>query len=221
MLEHLINLDKKLFLAINHFASPGFDPIMRFLSGPVPWVLFVAGLLFMIWPKPWKLNRNGFLIMLAGILLAYLISEQSSVHLFKNVFMRLRPCHEPSLANQVRLAANHCGGQFGFVSTHATNSFTLAMISALLIHRKWFTLTVFAWAIVVSYSRIYLGVHYPGDVLCGATLGCLIGYGMFLGTRQMIKKQKTKNKTQNPKPTLPNNWHISTLAHWHIILLAH
>jgi undecaprenyl-diphosphatase len=126
--------------------------------------------------------------MIGSLILAYAISEQVSVHLFKEVFMRLRPCHEPELAGQVRLVTHGCGGQYGFVSTHATNSFNLAVLSALLIKRKWFTISVFAWAILVSYSRVYVGVHYPGDILGGAILGGLIGTSVYFLTRKVFGK---------------------------------
>ncbi|MFA6127116.1 MAG: phosphatase PAP2 family protein [Bacteroidales bacterium] len=192
MLENLINLDKKLFLSLNHFATPGVDPVMRFLSGPIPWILFIIGFLVIIWFRPSQTNKN-YLIMVVGLILAYAISEQSSVHLFKEVFMRLRPCHEPSLEGQVRLAANQCGGQYGFVSTHAANSFCLAMLTALLIHRRGFTLGIFAWAILVSYSRIYLGVHYPGDIIGGAVLGGIIGLGSFAVIRKVLEQPDVKN----------------------------
>lgn len=188
MADDLINLDKSLFLTLNHFAAPGMDPVMRFLSGPVPWIIFILGFLIVLWRAPWDRHRNRYLILVGSLILAYAISEQTSVHLFKEIFMRLRPCHEPSLAGQVRLVAHNCGGQFGFVSTHAANSFNLAILSALLIHRKWYTFCAFAWAILVSYSRIYVGVHYPGDVLGGAALGCMIGSGVFIGANILMKR---------------------------------
>jgi len=193
MTENLINLDKKIFLTLNHFAAPGIDPVMRFLSGPVPWILFIVGFVVALWGLPWKNYHNRYLIVFGSIILAYVLSEQASVHLFKEVFMRLRPCHEPSLDGQVRLIAHNCGGQFGFVSTHAANSFNLALLSTLLVHRKWFTISVFAWAVLVSYSRIYVGVHYPGDILGGAALGCLIGLVVFLGANKILKREGVKD----------------------------
>jgi undecaprenyl-diphosphatase len=192
MSENLINLDKKIFLMLNHFASSGVDPVMRFLSGPVPWILFFIGFLIVIWKVPWSRYHKRYLILVGSMILAYAISEQASVHLFKDVVMRLRPCHEPSLAGQVRLVAHSCGGQFGFVSTHAANAFNLAILSVLLVNRKWFTISAFAWAILISYSRIYVGVHYPGDVLCGAALGCLIGFGSFLVIRWLLRRESVK-----------------------------
>jgi len=201
MPDNLINLDKELFLALNHFATPGFDPIMRFLSGPVPWIIFILGFLTQLWftPDYRQRNRNPYLIMVGSLILAYAISEQTSVHLFKEVFQRLRPCHEPSLAGKVRLVANGCGGAYGFVSTHAANSFNLAIFTALLIHRKWFTISVLIWAILVSYSRIYVGVHFPGDVLCGAALGLTIGTAAFMVTRRILKDRNLEERQEDFK----------------------
>jgi undecaprenyl-diphosphatase len=195
MIEHLINLDKKLFLALNHFSVPWADPLMRFLSGPIPWVLFILGFLVVLWTTPIPEYHNRYLILIVSLILAYAISEQTSVHLFKEVFMRLRPCHEPSITGQVRLAASHCGGQYGFVSTHASNSFTLALLSALLIKRKWFTIAVIVWAVIISYSRIYVGVHYPGDVLGGAALGCTIGLTTYFISNKLLKREVVKDVT--------------------------
>lgn len=188
MIENLVNLDKKIFLVLNHFATPGMDPVMRFLSGTVPWILFIIGFLIVLSQHSWTRFRRRNLIMLGSLILAYAISEQASVHLFKEVFMRLRPCHEPSLGGTVRLVADHCGGQFGFVSTHATNSFTLAILSALLIRRRWWTFSVFFWAAVISYSRIYVGVHYPGDVLGGMILGLITGSAAYLLSRWILAR---------------------------------
>jgi undecaprenyl-diphosphatase len=192
MVENLVNLDKRIFLSLNHFASPGMDPVMLFLSGPVPWILFFLTVLIVLWFDTRQKFRYRYLIILLSIGLTYAIGDQSSVQLFKEVFMRLRPCHEPSLAGQVRLVAGHCGGQYGFVSSHATNSFALGVVSLLLVRRKWFTISVMTWATLVSYSRIYLGVHYPGDVIGGMVLGSLIGIGMYTGTRFFLKRAEER-----------------------------
>ena len=101
----LIDLDKNLFLALNHFASPGMDPVMRFLSGWIPWILFVAGFLTVAWLMNGKSDRKRFFVMLGLMAVTYALTEFASVHLFKEVFQRLRPCHEPGLAAGARVLA--------------------------------------------------------------------------------------------------------------------
>jgi undecaprenyl-diphosphatase len=112
------------------------------------------------------------------IILAATLADQISV-LIKNLVLRLRPCHEPSLEGLVHLVKGECGGMYSFVSSHATNSFNVALISLLFIRKRWFTISIILWASVVGYSRIYLGVHYPGDVICGSLLGALIGWSIY------------------------------------------
>jgi len=180
MRGNLMELDRKLFLELNHWASSGLDPVMLFLSSPVPWLLFILALVLIMRFGPDRLDLKKSLIILTSIGITWILSDLVSVHLFKDLFERLRPCHEPSLSGLVRLAAESCGGPYGFVSTHASNSFSLALLSALFIKRKWFTISIFIWALMVSYSRIYLGVHYPGDVLGGMLLGLLIGLVVYL-----------------------------------------
>jgi undecaprenyl-diphosphatase len=190
MVENLEILDQKLFLVLNHFSSPGVDPVMSFLSGPVPWILFLLTFLFTLWKKFRGGQSKQYYWFILLLILVVTATDLISVHGFKEVFLRLRPCHEPSLIGEVRLINGHCGGQYGFVSSHATNSFGLAVLSALLIKEKWFTLSVLCWSAAISYSRIYLGVHYPGDVICGALLGLSIGSLFYISFHIISKRLK-------------------------------
>lgn len=115
-----------------------------------------------------------------------LVSDQVSVQLFKNVFERLRPCHNPDINTMIHITGK-CGAKFGFVSSHAANSFALAVFVGLLLKRHYpFIVTgMLFWAAVVSYSRIYVGVHYPGDILGGALLGSVIALLIYSLMRYM------------------------------------
>ena len=198
MLKALLELDKQLFVSLNHWSGPFVDPVMIFLSGPVPWIIFALAVLFTANKcQPWSGTCIPLFITIGSLILAVFLSEQISVHLFKNTFERLRPCHDPDMLGKVRLVAESCGGKYGFVSTHASNSFSLAILSALILKRRWFTISVFAWAALISYSRIYLGLHYPGDVLGGMALGMIIGVLTYRLYKSITGERRSPLREQN------------------------
>ncbi|MDR1338530.1 MAG: phosphatase PAP2 family protein, partial [Prevotellaceae bacterium] len=119
----------------------------------------------------WK-KRMQSIAILAGLALSFALADQLSVHLFKNVFERLRPCHVEELKNVIHLLEN-CGGRYGFISNHAANSFCFAMFTSLFFRNRYCSFMIFFWAACVSYSRIYVGKHFPLDVVCGAAFGIL------------------------------------------------
>ncbi|MCE5346923.1 MAG: phosphatase PAP2 family protein [Bacteroidales bacterium] len=171
----LERLDQQLFLFLNSLNTPFWDQIMVALSGKLIWApLYLAILIFLGYKY-----KKKFLVILGLIILSVLLADQGSVQLFKNTVQRLRPCHEPSLEGLVHIVNGKCGGQFGFVSSHAANSFNVAVLSLLFIRKRWFSISIVLWAVIVGYSRIYLGVHYPGDVLCGSFFGILVGWSIY------------------------------------------
>lgn len=189
-LDFLISLDKQLFLAINGLHSPLFDNVMFWLSQKLIWAPLYALLLLMMW----NVYRKSFFYILPVIILLVTLTDQISVVLFKDVFERLRPCHDPSLEGLVRIVRNHCGGSYGFISSHASNTFGVAIFagSILRIRYKWVLPLLVTWATIICYSRVYLGVHYPGDVMVGALVGSILGYLMVLVLRWIFSRRHRK-----------------------------
>ncbi len=170
-MEALIDFDQALFLFLNGLHHPFMDEVMWYVTKTTTWIPFYAFLLYLAFKQ---LGPKAMYAFIPAIVVVIVMADQGSVQLFKNVFQRWRPCHEPVLEGLVHSVRNKCGGEWGFISSHASNTFGLAGFLGLTLTKKlgkWMLL----WAAVVSYSRIYLGVHYPGDILGGALFGLLCG----------------------------------------------
>ncbi len=147
---------------------------MLAVSARPTWVPVYLFLLFLLQKR---FGWRGLLWAVPTIALMILFSDSGSVMLFKETVQRLRPCHEPVMNGLVHLVPENCGGQFGFVSSHASNHFAIVlfMIGALRGVPRWASPLLLFWAALIAYSRVYLGVHYPADVVVGAVFGGLIG----------------------------------------------
>ena len=186
MLETLNNLDTQWFWWINSHYCTAMDWVMWSLSQH--WCMAaVIVLAFCLLTLRYEPRR--WWIVLIGIALCFLLADQGSVQLFKNTVCRLRPCHA---LEDVRMFRTGCGGQYGFVSSHAANVFAVAMFLTLRYwkraKRQWPLLLIALWAIATCYSRPYLGKHYPGDVICGAVFGAIIALIVWWVTAAIEKK---------------------------------
>lgn len=173
-MEVIKQLDQSFFLFLNELHSNFWDKAMFLFSSREIWIPFYALIIYLI-VKTYKKNSIYILILIG---LSIVVSDQFS-GLIKNTVERLRPSNDPAINNLVHIVNEYRGGTFGFFSSHASNSFTIAVIASMLFKRRMFAITMFIWAILVSYTRIYLGLHYPGDILTGWIWGALIGYGFY------------------------------------------
>ncbi|HEA31123.1 undecaprenyl-diphosphatase [Gillisia sp. Hel1_33_143] len=193
MIENLNSLDTKLFLYLNGKHNAFFDPIMYWASDKLFWIPFytaIAALLI------WHYKKRSIPIFLAiGILIT--LADQIASHLIKHTVKRLRPSHNSALEGLIHLSKAGPGGQYGFVSSHAANAFALAAFLFFILPKKfnWLKWILGFWALLVSYSRIYNGVHYPGDVIIAALVG--IGLGYLMSKLYFFYKSKAEKQFSN------------------------
>lgn len=172
-MDSLSSIDSRLFLFLNGLHADWMDEVM--IAVTKMWVWFPLYLLLLYWTVRQYGKRCWWFIL--AISLVVLCSDQLSAHVCKPLFQRLRPCYNADLQDLINLPIGKAGGRYGFVSSHAANTFAVATFftAALRKDRGWVGIVLYLWAFISSYSRIYLGFHYPGDILCGALLGILIG----------------------------------------------
>lgn len=195
-MEYLNKLDTELFLFLNGQHNAFFDPVMYWFSDKLIWIPMYLLIVFFI-VKHYK-KQGIFILIFVGLVI--LACDQTASHLIKNLVLRLRPSHEPSLAGLVHLSKAGPGGLYGFVSSHAANAFGLATFSYFVLDDrfKWLKYWFFIWAVLVSYSRIYNGVHYPGDVIVAAGIGVFIGWAVaklyqnIVNRNTLVQKEKQK-----------------------------
>ena len=181
MIEEILKLDSQLFLFLNNLGSSTFDAFWIFLSYKESNIFFYLSLLIFYFHKESKtIKLSEVFQSLLFIAIMVLIADQTA-NLFKDSFQRLRPCYNESLIDSVRLVKESCGGKYGFFSAHASNSFSLAVFFGLLYKNKFRYIIYISllYASLISYSRIYLGVHFPLDILFGGVYGITIGLVVF------------------------------------------
>jgi len=183
----LLQIDQQIFKTINSkWTNDFFDSVMPVIREKTTWIpLYIILLLLLIW----KYKINSMLIILVAVATAVL-TDQLSSSLIKPMFERLRPCNDPSFNDQVRLLIN-CGVGFSFTSSHAANHFGLAVFFIALIpnQAKWIAPIGIFWAASICYAQVYVGVHYPSDVLGGAVLGSLIGIITGISCKKLLLRK--------------------------------
>lgn len=185
LLEKLNQIDTELFLYINGHHNAFFDTIMYWASDKLFWIPFYAVLLvFLI-----KIYRKFTIYILLAITATITICDQTASGFLKKLVKRPRPSHEPALEPFIHLSKAGPGGSFGFVSSHSANAFGLVVFLCFLLPARynWLKITLFFWALLVSYSRIYNGVHYPGDIIGGAIVGCISGSVVWLIFKKIFR----------------------------------
>lgn len=172
MLEYLNDIDTDALLAVNGLHDMFQDAFWWMVSAKWSSALLLLALVWILLHQ----NCRHALLMLVMLAFTVLVADQVSSGLIKHLVERLRPTHDPSLDNMVHVINGYRGGMYGFVSSHAANFFAVATLLSFVMRHRLVTCSLFTWALLQCYSRVYLGVHYPGDIMGGIVVGVLVGW---------------------------------------------
>lgn len=187
MLETLDNWDKQAIVFINSFHADWLDPIVYYVTMTEFWIPLYLYLMYLIFRDH---GKRGWLVM-AGIVLCIVLTDRITSGLMKPYFERLRPSNNPALT--LHLVYGYRGGMYGFASSHAANTMGIAIFVFLLMRQTYrYSWLMFAWAAIMCYTRLYLGVHYPGDILAGTLVGLTAGLVAFRFYRWLVDRYGAK-----------------------------
>ena len=174
MWEELIKYDKELFLLLNNLGTPTWDGFWMFITNKLSSIPLYLLLLFLSYKQ---LGLRKILLLLVTVALLILVTDQLA-NFFKFGVQRLRPCYDTEIHDLMRLVKNSCGGKFGYFSAHAANSAAIAFFFTRLLRPKfrYIGIFLFVWAVMLAYSRIYIGVHFPLDVISGMLIGLVLSW---------------------------------------------
>lgn len=183
MLDQILDWDRNATLFINGSENVYWDQVIYVATSTWMWIPLAIVMLWIMWSNMTP-RQFGFVVLFLAV--AVLISDQLSSSVFKPLFQRWRPTRDPVYMYVLDVVHNYRGGRYGFFSAHASNTFSVAVFLACLIRNKNLNILIISWALLNCYTRLYLGVHYLGDVLVGTCFGLLIGYGLACLYRKYI-----------------------------------
>ena len=210
MIDTLNTLDHELMLWLNYDGGTFQDAFWYTLSQIPSWIpLYITIIFVMLQPSDGQKQKRWmkFILLLLFTALIFAFTDQISAGIIKPLVQRPRPSHDSSIMDQLHFVNDYHGGAYGFVSSHAANCFGLAVWVSCLYKRRSLVTAMILYAVLNCYSRIYLGVHFPGDIICGTILGILCGWlGYYCYTRFCQRFSIPQNKSVNPLPITIMLW---------------
>ncbi len=185
MLDYLIYVDHNLLVLINSLHAPWADQVMWIISGKLTWLplyVLLIGLIF------WRFGWKKALIILVGFAVAVGLSDFISSGIIKNLVCRPRPTHSAVIGSSLHIVNGYRGGLYGFVSSHAANTMSCALLFSLLYKNKLATSLLMLWVLLNCYSRMYLGVHYPADIVGGLIVGATMAYIVYVILNKVFER---------------------------------
>lgn len=186
MIDQILQYDTELFIYLNNLGTETWDPFWLAYTSKFNWIPFYALLLYLLYKH---VGKKPMLITIVMVALMILVTDQVT-NLFKHGFQRMRPCHLAEIADNIRLVRDGCGGRYGFFSGHASNTMAAAIFIGLTLKDrfKYLLYILIVWAFLMAYSRVYIGVHYPMDILVGMSFGVLTGVVFYKLNHFAIKR---------------------------------
>ncbi len=186
MIEQLIQYDTELFIYLNSLGTATWDPFWLAYTSKFNWIPFYAVLLYLIFRQ---IGTKSMLVTIVLVALMILVTDQVT-NLFKHGFQRMRPCHLAEIVESMRLVRDGCGGRYGFFSGHASNTMAAAIFIGMTLKPrfKYLLYILLVWAFLMAYSRVYIGVHYPIDIVLGMMFGATSGYVFYRLNQYIIAK---------------------------------
>ncbi|MCL6294647.1 phosphatase PAP2 family protein [Jejuia spongiicola] len=185
MIDQLLEYDTELFLFLNNLGSTTWDTLWLIITDKLTFIPLYALLLFLLYKK---FGAKSLIIFVVVVALMITFTDQIT-NVFKRGFERPRPCGEDGLIDQMRFIAVRCG-KYGFFSGHSSNSMAAAVFAGLMLkpYYKHLIFILLFWSAIVAYSRIYVGVHYPLDIVCGLTFGAISGFIFYKLAKNLLNR---------------------------------
>ncbi len=186
MFEQILQYDTELFIYLNSLGTETWDPFWLAYTSKFNWIPFYALLLYLIFKQ---IGKKPMLITIVVVAFMILVTDQVT-NLFKHGFQRMRPCQLAEMIDKMRLVRDGCGGRYGFFSGHASNTMAAAIFIGLTLKNrfKYLIYILIVWAFLMAYSRVYIGVHYPLDIVIGMTFGAVSGFVFYKLNLYLIRK---------------------------------